>query len=157
LHDALPISKAMGCTVYAISSSFDKEAEVKKFGAVKLLNAKSPEALKSMNGSFDFLLSTIPASVDFTVYLPLLKKNGVFCQVGAAPGDFKIPATPLVVGQKTVCGSVIGSPGQIREMLAFAAEHHIKPMIEVMPMKDCNAALDKTRKGKARYRMVLEN
>ena len=156
-HMALLFAKAMGCKVYAIYSSLDKEAEVKKFGVVKLLNAKSPEALKSMTGSFDFLLSTIPASVDFNVYLPLLKKNGVFCQVGAAPGTLEIPASPLVVDQKTVCGSVIGSPKQIKEMLTFAAEHNIKPMIELVPMKDCNIALDRTRKGKARYRMVLEN
>jgi hypothetical protein len=40
-------------------------------------------------------------------------------------------------------------------MLAFSAQHGIKPMIETFPMAEANAALDHTRQGKARFRAVL--
>ena len=40
-------------------------------------------------------------------------------------------------------------------MLAFTAQHGIKPMIETFPMADANRALEHTRSGKARFRAVL--
>jgi uncharacterized zinc-type alcohol dehydrogenase-like protein len=40
-------------------------------------------------------------------------------------------------------------------MLAFAALHGVKPLIETFPMHEANAALDHTRQGKARFRAVL--
>jgi uncharacterized protein (DUF885 family) len=42
------------------------------------------------------------------------------------------------------------------EILNFAARHRIGAMAEVMPRAEANAALDKARAGKARYRMVLK-
>ena len=37
-----------------------------------------------------------------------------------------------------------------------AVAHGIKPMIELMPAKDINAALTKVRNNTARYRVVVE-
>jgi uncharacterized zinc-type alcohol dehydrogenase-like protein len=62
-----------------------------------------------------------------------------------------------LTGQRVLCGSDIGSPGAIREMLAFSAEHGIRAAIETSPMAEVNAALDRVRKNDVRYRMVLEN
>ena len=54
-------------------------------------------------------------------------------------------------------GSMIGSPGEIREMLQLAAEKNVKPWVEERPMKDANQAMIDMEKGKARYRYVLVN
>ena len=43
----------------------------------------------------------------------------------------------------------------MQEMLSFAQEHHITPMIEVMPMASVNQAIQRVRQNKARYRVVL--
>ena len=56
-----------------------------------------------------------------------------------------------------VCGSDIGSPAAIREMLAFAAEHGIGAQVETTPMAEVNAALQRVRENRVRYRMVLTN
>jgi uncharacterized zinc-type alcohol dehydrogenase-like protein len=40
-------------------------------------------------------------------------------------------------------------------MLAFAARHGIKPMVETFPMRQINQALEHVRQGKPRFRAVL--
>jgi uncharacterized zinc-type alcohol dehydrogenase-like protein len=42
-------------------------------------------------------------------------------------------------------------------MLAFAAEHGIGAQVEKAPMSEANAALQRVRENRVRYRMVLEN
>ncbi len=61
----------------------------------------------------------------------------------------------LLLKEKRIRGSNTGGRATIEEMLTFAARHRIGAMVEVMPMAQVNAALDKVRTGKARYRMVL--
>jgi uncharacterized zinc-type alcohol dehydrogenase-like protein len=45
----------------------------------------------------------------------------------------------------------------MREMLDFAARHGIEAKTEVVPMSEANAAIEKVRSNRARYRMVLGN
>ena len=68
-----------------------------------------------------------------------------------------VPAFGLIMGQKTVAGSPIGSPTAIDRMLAFSARHSVAPVIETFPMSKVNDALEHLRAGKARYRVVLVN
>ena len=63
----------------------------------------------------------------------------------------------MLMGQRSVSGSPVGSPATIEQMLAFAKLHDIKPQVELFAMSDINAALDHLRSGKARYRVVLSN
>jgi uncharacterized zinc-type alcohol dehydrogenase-like protein len=68
-----------------------------------------------------------------------------------------LPVLPMVFGQFSFTGSVIGTPRTIAEMLRFAALHDVRAAVEVLPMDQANLALDKVRRNQARYRMVLEN
>jgi uncharacterized zinc-type alcohol dehydrogenase-like protein len=61
----------------------------------------------------------------------------------------------MIMGQLSFCGSAIGTPLQIEEMLRFAALHNIRTAVEVMPMEQVNLALEKVRRNQARYRIVL--
>ena len=64
---------------------------------------------------------------------------------------------PLMMGQRSVSGSPVGSPATIDRMLAFARLHDIRPQVEVYPMSEVNDALDHLKSGEARYRVVLSN
>ncbi|MBA3537143.1 MAG: hypothetical protein H0T84_11125 [Tatlockia sp.] len=44
----------------------------------------------------------------------------------------------------------------MREMLSFAALHGIEAQVEVVPLSEVNAAIEKVRSNQARYRMVVE-
>jgi len=69
-----------------------------------------------------------------------------------------ISFNPFSLAAKNVhlIGSVIASPKQMREMLAFAAKHNIGCLVENFPINKVNEALEVVRSGKIRYRAVLE-
>jgi uncharacterized zinc-type alcohol dehydrogenase-like protein len=67
----------------------------------------------------------------------------------------KLAIGALLEGQKTVTASAIGGRPAIREMLAFAARHGVAARTQLRPLAEADAALGETRKGRARYRIVL--
>jgi alcohol/geraniol dehydrogenase (NADP+) len=156
-HLALRFLKAMGARTTAFTSSPDKGDQAREMGADDVSSSVSPREIRERAGSLDFLLCTVPSRLDWIAYLQALKPNGVFCLVGAPPGLMQFPASLLLSGQRTICGSDIGSPGDIREMLAFAAEHRIGAQVEVAEMAQVNEALERVRQNQVRYRMVLTN
>jgi uncharacterized zinc-type alcohol dehydrogenase-like protein len=154
-HLALRFLRALGCHTTAFTSSPDKRAEATRLGADDAASSTDARELRALARTFDFLLCTVPARLDWISYLQALRPNGVLCLVGAPPGLMQIPPALLLTGQKVVCGSDIGSPGVIRRMLAFAAEHGIGAEIETSRLEDVNVALQRVRDNRVRYRMVL--
>jgi uncharacterized zinc-type alcohol dehydrogenase-like protein len=156
-HLALQFARAFGCEVTAFSSTPAKEAEARKFGAHHFAASTDAAAMAKLGSSFDFLLSTVNADLDWNAYLNLLRPKGKLCIVGAALQPLNISAFALIVGQKTVCGSNTGGRPAILEMLEFAARHGIRPQVELKPMAEANAALARLAANQARYRIVLVN
>lgn len=153
-HLAVQFLAAFGCEVTAISSSHSKDAEARRMGATQFLATKEPEELKKAAGSFDFLLSTVSADVNWADFVALLRPQGRLVVVGLPESDLRIPVLPLLA-ERSVSGGSSGSPTDTAAMLAFAARKGIKPWTERFAMKDVNKAVDHVRSGKARYRAVL--
>jgi uncharacterized zinc-type alcohol dehydrogenase-like protein len=154
-HLAVQFARAMGCEVTAISSSPDKEPEARSFGAHRFLATPEPKALRAAAGTLDLVLSTVFVPQDWMGLLGALRPNGVLCFVGAPAEPLRLPVGAILDGQKTLTASAIGSRPGIREMLAFAARHGIAAKTQVRPLAEADAALGETRKGRARYRIVL--
>lgn len=156
-HMAIKFANAFGCEVTALSSSPAKEEESRSLGARHFLLTSDPARMADAAGSLDFILTTPPADLDWTGLVNVLRPQGTLCVVGA-PGMavLNVPPILLLLGEKKICGSNTGGRATIEEMLGFAARHRIGATVEVMPMAQVNAALDKVRAGKARYRMVLK-
>ena len=150
-HLALQLASALGCEVTAISRDRGKEKDAVRFGAHAFIVGAPPR------GAFDLILNTGHFAPDMEVFLAALRPKGVFCQLGAASQPLEVPSTRLVVGRHTVCGSAIGAPGAIREMLDLAAARGIRAQVEVVPMSQVNEAMGRTRRDEARYRVVLAN
>lgn len=155
-HLAVQFARAFGCEVTVISSNPDKEEESRRFGAHRFVPSTDTDAMSRAAGSLDFLLVTAFGRVDWAKYLDLLRPRGTLCIVGASTSPLDIQPALLVIQEKRICGSVVGGPPAMREMLGFAARHGIRAAIERVPMAQVNAAVDKVRTGKARYRVVLE-
>jgi uncharacterized zinc-type alcohol dehydrogenase-like protein len=154
-HLALQFARAMGCEVTAISSSADKEAEARSFGAHRFLTTREPGALRAAASTLDFVLSTAFVPQDWLGLVGALRPNGVLCLVGAPAEPLSLPIGALLGGQKTVTTSVIGGRPAIREMLGFAARHGVAAKVQVRPLAEADAALGEVRRGRARYRIVL--
>jgi uncharacterized zinc-type alcohol dehydrogenase-like protein len=89
--------------------------------------------------------------------LDTLAPKGVLHVVGAILKPMEVPALPLILGQKSVSGSPVGSPTAMDSMLAFSGRHSVAPITETFPMSKVNEAIECLRSGKARYRIVLVN
>ncbi len=154
-HLAIQFAKAYGCEVTAFSSSKEKENEVKQLGADNfiVLNELSEKESKKFYNYFDFIISTVFVELDWKLFVMFLKPNGQLNFVGAG-SSIHIPI-PLLLNNKIISGSAIGSPGMIKEMFDFAARHNIFAKVEKFPLYDVNKAIEKVRNNQVRYRAVL--
>ena len=155
-HMALRFLHAWGCDVTAFSSSAEKEAEARALGANHFVNSRDPEALQAVANSFDLILSTVSADLEWSIYLAALRPLGRLHFVGVAPSPIASHVFPLIAAQKSISGSPVGSPATIAKMLDFADRHQIAPMVEFFSFDQVNAAMEKLRSGKPRYRIVLK-
>jgi uncharacterized zinc-type alcohol dehydrogenase-like protein len=156
-HLGLQFAKAFGAEVTALSTSKDKEAEARELGATGFVNTRDTAELKKVAGSFDLVLSTVSADQDWQALVNSLRPKGTLCIVGVPPSPITLQAFPLISGQRSVAGSPIGSPRDLHEMLDVAARHNVKAVTERFAMAKANDAIAKVKKGKVRYRAVLEN
>ncbi|HVP11316.1 MAG TPA: NAD(P)-dependent alcohol dehydrogenase [Phycisphaerae bacterium] len=156
-HMAIRFAHAMGCEVTAFSTSPDKRAEAKTHGADNFVVSTDAEQLRRAAASMDVLISAVTVDLDWEAWLKVLRPRGTLALVGASPGNVSVPVNALIVGKKSIQGSAIGNRSTIREMLEFAARHGIGAQTEVVPMSEVNAAINKVRTNRARYRMVLKN
>ena len=155
-HLALRFLRAWGCEVTAFSTSPDKEAEARELGAHHFVATRDSKALANLANSFAMILVAVNVEIDWDGYINALRPKGKLHIVGAAPS---VSATifPLIIGQRSIGASPLGSPATISAMLDFAARHGIEPVTETFPVSKVNYALEKLRTGKPRFRLVLEN
>ncbi|WP_223810303.1 hypothetical protein [Psychroflexus gondwanensis] len=69
----------------------------------------------------------------------------------------KLEAFTLLIGEKSIAGSPLGSPALTRTILEFCVRHDIYPITEEFPMSKVNEAIAHLESGKARFRIVLKN
>ena len=156
-HMALRFLNKWGCDVTAFTSSASKADEAKQMGAHHVIDTHSKEALAKAAGSFDFILSTVNANLDWPAYLMALAPKGHLHVVGVVPDPLPVPAMLLLMAQRSVSGTPSGAPATVATMLDFCARHQISPITEEFPMSAANEAVAHLEAGKARYRIVLKN
>jgi uncharacterized zinc-type alcohol dehydrogenase-like protein len=154
---ALQFANKWGCDVTAFTSSASKADEAKKMGAHHVIDTHSAEQLKNAVGSFDFIISTVTADLNWSAYLDALAHKGRLHVVGVSPNAIPVPPFAVLARQKSVSGSPSGAAATVATMLDFAARHGIAPVVEEFPMSQANQAFDHLAAGKARYRIVLKN
>jgi uncharacterized zinc-type alcohol dehydrogenase-like protein len=155
-HMGVKFAAAFGCEVTAFTSSPSKFEEARGFGADHVVSSRDADAIAGLAGTFDLLIVTVNAGLDWNGFINTLAPNGRLHVVGAVLEPMPIAALALIFGQKSVSGSPTGSPVDIETMLEFAARHGVVPQTEHMPMSRINEAFERLEAGKARYRIVLD-
>lgn len=154
-HIALQFLNAWGCEVTAFTSSSAKTKEALSIGAHHTINSRDAAELEQAAGQFDLIISTVNVKLDWNAYVQTLKPKGRLHFVGATLAPLDLSAVNLIGAQRSISGSLVGSPSTIAKMLAFAKQHNIAPIIEEYTFDDINAAIDRVRSGQAKYRVVL--
>lgn len=156
-HMAVQFLRAWGCEVTAFTSSPSKREEALTLGAHHTLNSRDKAEIEAAAGRFDFVISTVNVKLNWNLYINTLKPKGRLHFVGATLEPLDIGAMGLIMGQRSISGSPVGSPATIAQMFEFALRHKIQPQVEMFPMDKINEAFDRLKSGDARYRIVLSN
>ena len=155
-HMGVKFAAALGAKVVMITTSPGKSEDAKKLGADEVLISKDEEQMKKHTGSFDFLLNTVPVKHDLNPYIGLLKRDATMVLVGAIEPLEEMHGGGLIIGRKSVAGSVIGGIPETQEMLDFCGEHNIVSDIEMIDMQNINEAFDRVTKSDVKYRFVID-
>ena len=155
-HMALQFLNAWGCEVTAFTSSEAKRSEALSLGAHHTLDSRDSSALEAAAGKFDLIISTVNVKLEWDAYLGTLSPKGRLHFVGATLEPLDINVFSLIMAQRSVSGSPVGSPGTIAKMLDFAKLHDIAPKVEVYPLSKVNEAMERLESGQAHYRIVLD-
>ncbi len=156
-HMAIKLAKALGANVTLFSRSPEKEKDALELGADQVIISKDSMQMAGVKGKFDLIIDTVPSIHDINPYIPTLNLNGTLVLVGYLGGlDPVLNTVPLIMGRKSVAGSLIGGIAETQEMLDFCGKHNIVSEIELIKMQDINEAYDRMLKSDVRYRFVID-
>jgi len=154
-HIAVQFLNAWGCEVTVFTSHESKSEEARKLGAHQVIDSRNPEEIEKAAGKFDMIMSTVNVTLDWNAYIMALKPKGRLHFLGVPMDSLNLGVFPLIMGQRSISGSPVGSPANIANMLEFAVRHNIKPVVEHYRFDQVNEAMEKLRHGDVRYRIVL--
>ncbi|WP_275784714.1 NAD(P)-dependent alcohol dehydrogenase [Pararhizobium gei] len=155
-HMGVKLAHAMGADVTVLSQSLSKKEDGLKLGADHYYATADAETFKALAGTFDLILCTVSAEIDWNAYLGLLKVDGTLVLLGIPENPVPVHAFSLVPGRKSIAGSMIGSIKETQDMLDFCGEHNIVSEIELIRMDQVNEAYERVIKSDVRYRFVID-
>lgn len=156
-HMAIKLAKGLGAEVTLFSRSPEKSDDAKKLGADHVVISTDEEQMKSVSGKFDLIIDTVPYDHDVNPYISTLNINGTLVLVGfIGKMDEALFTPPMILGRRSVAGSVIGGIAETQEMLDFCGEHNIVSEIEMINMQNINNAYERMLKSDVRYRFVID-
>lgn len=156
-HMAIKLAKGLGAEVTLFSRTPDKAEDAKALGADAVVISTDEAQMKSVRGQFDLIIDTVPYVHDVNPYIGTLNISGTLVLVGYLGGLEPILQTvPMILGRKSVAGSVIGGIAETQEMLDFCGEKGIVSEIEIIKIQEINEAYERMLKSDVRYRFVID-
>ena len=156
-HMALKLAKALGAEVTLFTRSPGKEQDARRLGADNIVLSTDAGQMAAVTSHFDLIIDTVPSVHDVNPYVPTLNLNGTLVMVGyLGPLDPLLNSVPLIMGRKSVAGSLIGGIAETQEMLDFCGKHGITSDIEVIKIQDINSAYERMLKSDVKYRFVID-
>ena len=155
-HMGVKIAHALGAHVVVFTTSPDKTEDALRLGADEVVVSRNADEMQKHAGSFDFILDTVSAKHDINAYLNLLRLDGNITLVGAPEKPLDVAAFSLIMGRRSLSGSMIGGIQETQEMLDFCGKHNITADVEVIPIQKVNEAYDRLLKSDVKYRFVID-
>ncbi len=156
-HMALKLAKALGANVTLFTRSRGKEQDARRLGADNVVLSIDKGQMAAVKGRFELIIDTVPYAHDLNPYLPSLSLNGTLVLVGFLGGlEPVLNTVPLILGRKSVAGSVIGGIPETQELLDFCGKHGITSDVEVIKIQDINKAYERMLKSDVKYRFVID-
>ena len=156
-HMALKLANALGAEVTLFSRTPDKIQDAKDLGAHNVVISTDEKQMSAVTGKFDLIIDTVPSIHDINPYIGTLNYSGTLVLVGyLGPLDPFLNTVPMIMGRKSVAGSLIGGIAETQEMLDFCGKHNIVSEIEIIKMQNINEAYERMLESDVKYRFVID-
>ncbi|RNL76235.1 NAD(P)-dependent alcohol dehydrogenase [Citrobacter sp. MH181794] len=156
-HMAIKLANALGAEVTLFTRSPGKEADARRLGASHVVLSTDSEQMKATANQFDLIIDTVPYVHDLNPYIPTLALSGTLVLVGYLGAlEPLLNTVPLILGRRSVAGSVIGGIAETQEMMDFCGQHGITADVEVINIQDINHAWQRMLKSDVKYRFVID-
>jgi uncharacterized zinc-type alcohol dehydrogenase-like protein len=156
-HMALKLAKALGAEVTLFTRSPGKEDDARRLGADRIVISTDKAQMVEVKGRFDLIIDTVPMIHDVNPYVPTLALEGTLVLVGYL-GDLNpmLNTVPMIMGRKSVAGSLIGGIAETQEALDFCGKHGISADVEVIGIDEINEAYERILRSDVKYRFVID-
>jgi len=156
-HMAIKLAKGLGATVTLFSRTPDKIQDALDLGADEVIISTDNNQMNAVKGKFDLIIDTVPYGHNVNPYVSTLNFSGTLVLVGYLGGlEPVLNTVPLILGRKSVAGSLIGGIAETQELLDFCGEHNIVSEIEIIKIEEINEAYERMIKSDVRYRFVID-
>ena len=155
-HMGVKLAHAFGAEVTVLSQSLKKQADGKRLGADHFYATSDPATFEKLKGSFDLIINTVSTGIDWNQYIDLLNIDGTLVIVGVPDRAIPVAGFSMIMGRRSLAGSVIGGIPETQEMLDFCGKHGIACDIELIPIQKINEAYERVLRSDVRYRFVID-
>ena len=156
-HMALQYARRMGFRVVAVGRGADIAGDALELGAhvyIDTSRENASERLKAMGGA-KAIITTIGNAEAVSSLMDGLAPQGRLVLLGAGKDPLPVSAGYLVGGERSVLGSITGSPYENERTLDFSVLTGVRPLIATMPLEKAAEAYERMKSGDVKFRMVL--
>lgn len=158
-HLAVQYARIMGAFVIAVDIEDDKLALARDLGADHTINAlrEDPgEAIQKLGGA-DVAIALSASSASFDQAFTSLRRGGrVVCVGLPADGVMTVPIFDLVLGGKSVIGSIVGTRNDLAEVFALHAAGRTRVVSVSRRLEQVNESIADVLAGRIPARVVFE-
>ena len=160
-HMALKLAVSRGAEATVFTTSADKEKDAYAMGAKDVVvwhpAATNPIPMAAeLANRFDLMLSTIPFPYDVAPFLPLVRQDGTFVNVGAPGAITGVTGGGLWDQRRSLVGSCIGGMPETQEVVDYCHANAIQPQIELIRPNQITEAFARVENRDVRYRFVID-
>jgi D-arabinose 1-dehydrogenase-like Zn-dependent alcohol dehydrogenase len=156
-HLGIQFANKFGFKVAAIGRGSENAALARKLGASVYIDSKTTNVAEELQklGGAQAILATAPNSKAMSELIDGLGPTGKFMVVGISPDPIAVTPLQLIIGERAIRGSAVGTPTDSEETMNFAELTGVRPMIETYPLEKAEEAYARMMSGKAEFRVVL--
>ncbi|HET9018469.1 MAG TPA: alcohol dehydrogenase, partial [Acetobacteraceae bacterium] len=150
---AIAVLRALGHrNIISVDISAGKRDAAMRAGATQVVDGSgegvAKRIIEAAGGKAGAIIDLVNGTASARAAFDALRKGGKLVQVGLFGGELRLPLPLMAIQALTIQGSYVGTPGDLRDLVALAQTGKLPPLpIEQVPMPTADAALMRLRDG----------